>query len=113
MDSALAAARGRAVMLDFYADWCPSCQHWEKAVFAQPEVQQALAGVTLIQVDASDFNPAAQASLARFGLAGLPALISISPQGQELPALRLQGELSAPAFLIWLQNHFYPAMKGS
>ena len=42
LDRAVAAARGRPVMLDFYADWCVSCKEMERYTFTDPQVQKRL-----------------------------------------------------------------------
>ena len=41
---AAASAAGKAVMVDFYADWCMWCLEMEHNSFTQPEVQAALQG---------------------------------------------------------------------
>ena len=51
---AAASAAGKAVMLDFYADWCVSCIEMEHNTFTQPEVQAALANVVLLQADVTE-----------------------------------------------------------
>ena len=48
---AAASAAGKAVMVDFYADWCVSCLEMEHNTFTQPEVQAALKNVVLLQAD--------------------------------------------------------------
>ena len=37
---AQAKAEGRAVMLDFYADWCVSCKEMERFTFAIPRYRR-------------------------------------------------------------------------
>src|SRR5205085_1703103 len=46
-----AGASGRAVMLDFYADWCASCEEMERYTFTSRKVRQALAQMTLLRAD--------------------------------------------------------------
>jgi thiol:disulfide interchange protein DsbD len=42
LNSALAQAKGKPVMLDLYADWCVACKEFEKYTFSDPQVQNAL-----------------------------------------------------------------------
>lgn len=111
LDAALLAAQGKPVLLDFYADWCPGCRVWKQQIFNRPDVQQAMSPFVLLQVDASAMTPDVQASLNRYSLPGLPALLSFDRQGQELPALRLLGEMPAPRFMEWLRQHPASATK--
>lgn len=108
LDAALLAARSRPVLLDFYADWCSSCQVWEQQVFSRPEVKAALQGHTLLRMDVSDMTPEQQAALSRFGLAGLPALLLFAPEGGERQEYRILGEMPADAFLSWLEKTSAP-----
>ena len=77
LDARLAAAKadGRAVMLDFYADWCVSCKEMERFTFHDPKVQARLQNVVLLQVDVTANTDADKALLKRFNLFGPPGLI--------------------------------------
>jgi thiol:disulfide interchange protein DsbD len=77
LDARLAAARadGRAVMLDFYADWCVSCKEMERFTFSDPKVQARLADVVLLKADVTANTDADKALLKRFSLFGPPGLI--------------------------------------
>src|SRR5207249_4654399 len=44
LDAALAAANGKPVLLDFYADWCVSCKEMDRFTFTDPRVVNRLAG---------------------------------------------------------------------
>ena len=110
LPAALAAARGRPVLLEFYADWCTSCVTWKKAVFNRTDVQAALAPLVLLQVDASTLTPAVQQLLDSHGLAGLPALLAYDRSGRERPELRLLGEMPAPDFIHWVGTRLLPAL---
>jgi len=77
LDTRLAAAKaeGRAVMLDFYADWCVSCKEMERFTFSDPKVQARLHKMVLLQVDVTANTDADKALLRRFSLFGPPGLI--------------------------------------
>jgi len=104
LPAALAAARGRAVLVELYADWCPSCVVWKEQVFSRSDVQAAMTPFVLLQVDASEFTPAMQALMADYGLAGLPAILLFDPEGRERREHRLLGEMAAPDFIRWLDE---------
>jgi len=45
LDARLQAARGRYVMLDFWAEWCVSCKEMDRFTFSDPQVQARLKDV--------------------------------------------------------------------
>ena len=85
LDARLAAAKtdGRAVMLDFYADWCVSCKEMERFTFSDPRVQTRLADVVLLKADVTANTDADKALLKRFGLFGPPGLIFWNASGEQ------------------------------
>lgn len=103
LPAALLAARGRPVLVELYADWCPSCVVWKEQVFSRTDVQAAMTPFVLLQVDASDFTPAMQGLMNDYGLAGLPAILLFTPTGEERREHRLLGEMTAPDFIRWLE----------
>lgn len=105
----LAQKNGEYVMLDFYADWCISCKVFERQVFANPQVQEALKSTRLLQADLSDLNADGQQLLQHFGLFGLPAILFFDPSGAELADARVQGEMHAAQFLNHLQSKVFGA----
>ena len=92
------------VMLDFYADWCVSCKEMERFTFADPRVQQKLAGWTLLQADVTANSDEDKALLARFQLYGPPGLIFFNRQGKELETVRVVGFQNATDFLATLSS---------
>lgn len=110
LDQALAAARGQVVLIDFYADWCSSCQVWERQVFSRPEAQRALAPLVLIRIDATEFTPAVEALFQRYGLPGLPALVVIDRTGRERPELRFTGESALAEFVDRVHGQLWPLL---
>jgi thiol:disulfide interchange protein DsbD len=85
LDARLARARsdGRAVMLDFYADWCVSCKEMERFTFSDARVQARLANVVLLKADVTANTAADKALLQRFALFGPPALIFWNAAGEQ------------------------------
>jgi len=85
LDARLAAAKadGKAVMLDFYADWCVSCKEMETFTFSDPKVQARLQNVVLLKADVTTNNEADKALLKRFNLFGPPGLIFWTAAGEQ------------------------------
>ncbi|GAB3244150.1 protein-disulfide reductase DsbD [Chitinimonas naiadis] len=98
LDAAIAAANGKPVMLDFYADWCVSCREMERFTFSDARVQQKLAGLVLLKADVTANTDEHKALLKRFGLFGPPGTIFFGQGGAETGA-RLIGFEDADAFL--------------
>jgi thiol:disulfide interchange protein DsbD len=84
-------AKGQPVMLDFYADWCISCKEMEKLTFTQPQVHQALTGVTLLQADVTENGDIDKALMKKYGLIGPPAILFFNASGTEQKAQRVVG----------------------
>lgn len=99
-----AKLEGQPVMLDFYADWCISCKVMERNVFSKPDVIQALAPYTLLQIDMTDNTPAQQALLDELGLFGPPAILFYGRRGDELAEHRVLGEMDREQFLNHLRQ---------
>ncbi len=97
-------AKGQPVMLDFYADWCISCKEMERLTFSNPEVQQALIGVTLLKADVTLNDNIDIALMQHFGIVGPPAILFFDAQGKEQTAQRVVGFKSAEEFITIIQQ---------
>jgi thiol:disulfide interchange protein DsbD len=95
----IAQAGGRAVMLDFYADWCISCKEMERFTFGDPEVKARMARMLVLQADVTESTPEADALLRRFGLFGPPGIVFFGPSGVELDRVRVIGFQPAEKFV--------------
>ena len=106
LDQALAAARdsGKPVMVDYYADWCTSCQEMEHETFTQSDVQSRLSQYRWLQIDLTN-NPDDQALLDRYSITGPPAILFFGSNGQEITNARIYAYKSKPQFLHHLQAH--------
>jgi thioredoxin:protein disulfide reductase len=108
LEAALAHAKGKVVMLDFYADWCVSCKEMEKFTFSDPRVGNYFAGMRLLQIDVTENNADDKAMLKRFNLFGPPGIIFFDRAGQEIPSARVIGYQNADKFLRTLEHVSQP-----
>ena len=104
LDQALASAGGKAVMLDFYADWCVSCIEMEKLTFTEPAIKQVMDQMLLLQADVTANDAEDKALLKRFSLFGPPGIIFFGRDGQEMRDTRVIGFKSSDVFLQRLQQ---------
>ncbi len=96
---AAAAAAGKFVMLDFYADWCVTCIEMEHDTFTEPEVKRVLSDVILVQADVTRNDSEDQRLLERFQLFGPPAILFFGTDARELQEYRLIGYVKPEQFL--------------
>lgn len=104
LDTVLAQAQasGQAVMLDFYADWCVACKELEHFTFSQPQVQQRLRPLRLVQADVTANTADHKALLKRFSLFGPPGVVFFGDQAQVTH--QMVGFQDAPTFLTTLDR---------
>ena len=104
LETALANARGKPVMLDLYADWCVACKEFEKYTFSDPQVQQALQNTVLLQADVTANSAQDVVLLKHLQVLGLPTILFFDEDGNEQPALRVTGFMDANAFRAHLRE---------
>ena len=95
----LATRQGKPVVLDFYADWCIPCHELDRSTFTHPEVRRLLARFVPLKVDlTSDKVEEVQALRARFAVNGVPTVLFLTPEGDEVPNTRVVGFLPPQDF---------------
>lgn len=104
LDARVAQARGKTVMLDFYADWCVSCKEMENITFADAKVQEQLKNALLLQIDLTANSDDDKALLQRYALFGPPAILFFDRQGSELADFRVIGYQDPEQFLEWIKS---------
>lgn len=97
-----AAAQGKPVIIDFYADWCAPCRELEKVTFHHPDVvRQAAEAFIMIKVDVTrGGDPLHERLLREYDIRGVPTIVFIDGRGQERADLRLQDYLPPEPFLL-------------
>lgn len=103
LDTVLAQADGRTVLLDFYADWCVSCIEMEKLTFSDPRIKEEFSNMILLQADVTANTEDDKALLRRFKLFGPPGIIFFDGQGREIAGGRVIGFQNADRFLDALE----------
>src|SRR5690606_20479277 len=104
LNAALAAAKGKPVMLDLYADWCVACKEFEKYTFSDPQVQHALSDTVLLQANVTANSAQDKALLKQLNVLGLPTILFFNEQGEEQLTQRVTGFMDATAFNAHLRN---------
>jgi len=104
LDARIQVAGGRAVMLDFYADWCVSCKEMERYTFSDAGVQARMRQMLLLQADVTASTPEHLALLKRFRLFGPPGIIFFDRSGREMEGLRVIGFQPAKEFAAVLDQ---------
>lgn len=97
LENALTAAKqlNQPIIIDVYADWCVACQPIEKEVFPRTDVQDALKGFTLIQLDLTTYNESQDSILKQREILGPPTMLFFNENAQEIRELRFTGTFSA------------------
>ncbi len=104
LDARIAQAKGKTVMLDFYAEWCVSCKEMERFTFSDATVQAKLKNTVLLQADVTANNADDKTLLQHFQLFGPPATLFFDANGKELADFRVTGYQDVPQFLLSLKN---------
>ncbi|MBD3162186.1 MAG: thioredoxin fold domain-containing protein [Candidatus Eisenbacteria bacterium] len=84
--AALADAReaGKPVLLDFTAEWCAACHELDEKTWVEPRVASILQDFVLLRLDMTDRSPETQALGERWNVTGLPTVIVLDGEGNEV-----------------------------
>lgn len=97
-----AKSNGKAIILDFYADWCIPCKELDAITFSDQRVIDATKDFLLLKVDMTkSLSPEVEALRNKFNIIGVPTVIIINAEGKEIN--RITGFVPADEFLKLLE----------
>ena len=99
LQTQLLAAKGKPIIIDFYADWCVECVRMLETTFVDPSVISALEGVQLIKVDVTDPSSLANEIKGIYSVFGPPATLFIDAGGTLRDDLNKYGYIPSEEFL--------------
>jgi len=87
-----AISQNRPVVIDFYADWCIPCKELDKYTFSDQRVAENIDEFLLLKADlTSSDSPQVKALKKQYNVRGVPTIVFINKNGDELTQLRLTG----------------------
>jgi thiol:disulfide interchange protein DsbD len=96
-----ARAANKPVIIDFYADWCLPCKELDEKTFNESAIAAELNRFVRVKADLTAPNPALTK---QYAILGVPTLVFLDANGQEIPQLRLTGFEEPEKFLARLKQ---------
>lgn len=89
----------RPIMIDLSARWCVACKELEHT-FSESHVAQTIRdNLVAMRIDFTTETPATREISSRYGVVGLPCILFVKPDGQEIKDSRITGKVSPKEFL--------------
>ncbi len=89
----------KPVIIDYFAEWCGGCHELDRNVFSKPAIANKLSQVTSLRIDATNIDtPENQALIDKYNVIGLPTVIFLDHQGNEIKKARMEGAGSLKEF---------------
>ncbi len=100
-----AAAEGKPIFIDFFADWCIPCKELDKFTFKDERIIALSKNFVNLKVDLTSMgDPRVQALKQQYNIKGVPTLIFLDKNGTEIPGTRIVGFIEAEELERIMQN---------
>ncbi len=99
-----AAAAGKPVIIDFFADWCVACKELDQFTFSDPKIQKHIYDYVLLRFDATAESSQLDELKKKYEIYGLPSIIFLNRKGQWQKELTLNSFENAEKFKSRLEK---------
>jgi len=106
LDEGLAKAKAehKPVLIDFGAEWCAACKELEAKTYPNPAVREQTARFVMVKVDGTDETDAIDALYEKYGVPGLPTVVFLGSNGEQVKSAKLVGFESPEKFAARLKK---------
>lgn len=87
------------IFIDFYADWCAPCKEMDRTTFKDERVIEISKQINMVKVDCTKPDENIKKLMDQFDVTGMPTLVFINRDGEEVLEMREIGYLGADKFL--------------
>lgn len=95
-----AQEQNKPIMIDFYADWCIPCKELDKLTFTDPRVIEISKEFIMVKADLTQASDTDVEQLKKqYNIKGVPTLVFVDSENQEIPNTRVFGYINADKFL--------------
>jgi len=94
-------SEAKPVIIDFYADWCAQCKELDKFTYTDEKVVELSKNINNIKIDLTKENPAITE---KYGIKGLPVVIFMKANGEEMKELRVTGFMEPEEFSLRMKK---------
>jgi len=94
-----ASRTNKHLIIDFYADWCPSCVEMERTTFKNKRVVESSRDFVMLRLDLTNESDENARIANKYSILGLPALLILDPEGNIDKELSSAGYLDADDLL--------------
>lgn len=104
-ESKLSQAKGKPVIVDFFAEWCAACKELEHYTYTDPKVMAMGRNFTLLKIDATNSSdPVIKDLMKKYSVIGLPTVLFLDKDGNVQKDLTLTGFETADQFLVRMNS---------